>query len=592
MTPTAGSLALGALDQLPPSWRFHHRVGAAWESLGAPDLARVLRATARALIAAGVKPGDRVAQLGPNRPEMFMVDLAVMAVGAISVILPDGAPARQLPAFLRHLRPALLFVNGADHLSRLRAGGGGEGPLPRLVTWDAPGPAEPFESFLATGGALPDDALEVRLAAVNPSQPAFIVYSSGTTAGPDALPRAIVHDHWNFLFLASQMRDEYGLRPGEVVLAFVPLCHMPARLGMLLALTEPYDAWMSPDLKTFAPSLQEVRPTFLPGVPRLFEKVASAVLEKAEAAPGPARALLQWALAQGRRHHLRTAGGEEGALGRAAFQAADRLVLGKIRGSLGGRVDKALCGGAPVDPEILRFFASLGIRVRETYGMTEVGVICIQPPEVERFGSVGAPAAGVEVSLAPDGEILVRSPGLFKGYWDPDRGVVPAVDAEGLFHTGDLGRWMADGSLKVLDRKGSELRTTGGKLVAPGPLEAALTGSRFIERAVVVGDGRAFPAALLWPEVSTVEAWAAAQGLSLPAPSAWGEVPALRALLDAEITRAMEPFPGHERVKRYALLPAALTAEAGELTDGGKTRRPIVLERYAGLIAAIYTSPS
>lgn len=568
---TAGEFVTTSLSHLDPTWRFYFRRAEGWDGLTASQILEMFQQVMAALISSGVGPGQVVAQVGPNRPEMFAVDLAVMAIGAIAVVYPDSVTSPQLEELLGHTQPCLLFVHGESHASRLPP------HHPPLVTWDT-GRGTPFEMWLKEGLDVSGNVVEQRQGAVKPEDPAFILYTSGT----EGKPKAVVHSHHNLLCLARQMRDEYGLQPGEVVLAFVPLCHLPARLGFLLAISEPYEPWMSPDLSTVAADMAEVRPTFLPGVPRLFEKVEAKVEQVMASWAGGG---VRWALAAGRRWHV-----EQKRTWWTQLQVnlADRLVLSRIRAPLGGRIQRALCGGATVDPRVVEFFAALGIRVRVTYGMSEVGVISIQSGEARDYETTGWPARDVQLKFGPDGEVLVKTPTLLLGYWQQGGEIIPAVDADGFFHTGDVGALEADGRLRLLDRKGDLIRTSGGKSVAPGVVESALCHSRFIAAAVLAGEGRPYPVVLIQLEEDQIDHWARSRSLTQVNMAGWNTWSELRTLVESEVVRLTQHLPHYERPKAFYLLGRPLDMGSGELTPTGKVRRRVVRNHFSSEIEVLY----
>ena len=568
---TAGDFVFTSLQHLPPSWRFYVRKNKGWEGLTSQQILEMFQRAMGALIHAGVKQGQVVAQVGPNRPEMFALDLAVMAIGAIGVVYPDSVTHSQLTDLLEHTQPCLLFVHGDSHMERVPS------HSPPVISWESTR-GTPWQEWLATAQHLDEGELQNRQRAVKPEDPAFILYTSGT----EGHPKAVVHSHHNLLRLAHQMRDEYGLRPGEVVLAFVPLCHLPARLGFLLAISEPYEPWMSPDLSTVASDMAEVKPTFLPGVPRLFEKVQAKVEQVMDTRGG---AVVRWALAAGRVWWVEK---RRTPWTRLQHNVADRLVLSKIRGPLGGRVERALCGGAAVDPRVLEFFAALGIGVRVTYGMSEVGVISIQSGDAPDFETTGWPARGVEIEFATDGEVLVKTPCCLVGYWQPGGEIRPAVDSRGFFHTGDVGQFDPDGRLRILDRKGDLVRTSGGKSIAPGVVESALCHSRFIAVAVLAGEGRPYPVVLLQLEEEQVTAWAQAHHLPMVEFAEWNRWPALRNLLESELTRLTRHLPHFEHPKQFYVLSRTLDIGLGEMTPTGKVRRRVVRNHFQMEIDSLY----
>jgi long-chain acyl-CoA synthetase len=337
-------------------------------------------------------------------------------------------------------------------------------------------------------------------------------------------------------------------------------------------------------------NMLEVRPTLMLSVPRLYEKMYSRVNEKVAADPPARQRIFRWALSVGRdafRH--RVAGTSPGALLRLKHALADRLVFSKIRARTGGRLRLFISGGAPLSKEIAEFFGAAGLLILEGYGLTETSpVICVNTPEALRPGSVGRPIPGVEVRIAADGEILTRGPHVMQGYYNKPEATAEAIDAEGWFHTGDVGMLDADGFLVITDRKKDIIVTSGGKNISPQPIENQLKTHALIGELVMVGNRRNFPTALVVPNFANLEKWAQAQGLAFAGREELVRAPQVASLYDETVRELCRDLAKFEQIKRLALLPREFSLEAGELTPTLKVKRRFVEQKYQELIDRMY----
>jgi long-chain acyl-CoA synthetase len=383
------------------------------------------------------------------------------------------------------------------------------------------------------------------------------------------------------------------IRGDQTALSFLPLSHVFERMvtytyfyrGLTIAYAE--------SVQAVAQNLQEVRPHVFVSVPRVYEKVLARVREQA-AASALKRRIFAWAEKVGRAalpHRLR----QDRPSGRLGLELAiaDGLVFSKIKERLGGRFEFAVSGGAPLGRDVAEFFWGAGIAIYEGYGLTETApVVAVNTPGALKLGTVGKPIPGVEVRIAGDGEILVRGPNVMKGYWNDPGATAEAIDAEGWFHTGDIGALDEDGFLRITDRKKEILVNAYGKNVAPAPIENQLRVSPFIGHAVLLGDRRQYLAALLVPDFESLEAWAAQHGIDAGDRQALVEHPQVGALYAAEVARVNEGLAHYEQIVQWTLLPADFSVETGELTPTQKVKRRVIDEKYAQQIEALYRSPA
>jgi len=547
-------------------------------------------ALAEGLARLGVARGDRVMLMSENRPEWHMVDLAVLDLGAVDVPVYTTLTAAQVAFQVRDSGSRFAVADSAEHAAKLIAVRRDVPGLEHVVQIEG-APAEgalAFDEVVASGASA--DAVPrfwERSGALAPDDLATIIYTSGTTGEP----KGVMLTHRNFIDNSAAVSARTPVSGRELVLEFLPLCHVLERCAgyayMRLSCPRAYCA-----ARQVAELLPVIRPVYFCSVPRVFEKVRDAVLTKVEAAPPVRRRLFHWALATGTRHaRARLAGKRPGARTALAHAVADRLVLAKVRAALGGRVAYALSGGAPLPVEVNEFFHALGMPIQEGYGLTEtspgIAVNGWRPGE-NRLGAVGRPLDNVEVRLADDGEILVRGSNVMPGYWHREDATREALEPDGFFHTGDIGRFDGDGFLYITDRKKDIIVTAGGKNVAPQPIEGLLKRSRFVDTAVLIGDGRPFIVALLSPDFAALRAWAAGEGIAEPGPAALAADARVQALFREVVESANTDLAHYEQVRNFRVLPVTLSIEGGQLTPTLKVRRRVVEREFAALVEAMY----
>ncbi len=565
-----------------------HRDGA-WRDLSWAELARHVELVARGLAELGLEPGDRLAILGSSREEWTWTDLGGLFAGlAVVPIYETSSPAECLHV-LRDSGSRAMVCEDAAQLAKIEQVRASLPELEHVLVMDADGTTMSLADLEALGerqAAERPAAYDERWSAVGPDDVCTIIYTSGTT-GP---PKGCVLLHRNFDAILS-MAPTDAVLPEDLIYLYLPLAHSFARLVEFIAVdrgtTIAYTR--GPDL--IADDLQAVRPTVLPSVPRVFEKVHRAVQARVAGSSAPRRALFEWALRVGHRAAAaRATGKEPGALLRLEHAAADRLALSKVRQVLGGRMRVCVVGGAPISPEILEFFAACGVTVLEAYGLTETatGVSTNTIGDV-RAGTVGRPLPRMEVRVAEDGEILLRGPNVFAGYWH-DPGATAAALVDGWLQTGDVGE-LDDGFLRITDRKKDIIITAGGKNVSPANLENALRASPYIADACVIGDRRPFVAALVTVEEAEVNLVAEKHGLTQRGAELTRR-PEIRALVQEAVDHVNADVARATQIRQFAILEQPFTQDSGELTPTLKVKRRVVMERYAGVIDELYAQPA
>jgi len=545
---------------------------------------------ADSLASLGVGAGDRVMLLCDTRPEWHMVDIAILSLGAVNAPIYATLTPAQVAYQARDSGAAVAIAEDAEQMAKFVAARPTCPELEHLVQLEGPReegvlPLDDLWSETVDGA---EERFWERAARVQEDDLATIVYTSGTTGEP----KGVMLTHRNIVTNVAEGIERVDVSPGELGLEFLPLCHMIERLAgymyMSLGASRAYCS-----VYHVGELMPTIRPAVFASVPRLLEKVHSAVMAKANAAPAPRRALFHWAIATGSEVANRRLAGRPVGLGLSLkHRIADRLVLTKVRGALGGRLKASFCGGAAVPLFVHEFFQAIGVPVQEAWGLTETSpIITLNGHEVGdlRLGSVGRPLPSYEMRVADDGELLARGPSVFKGYWNKPEQTAEVFDAEGFFLTGDIGTIDEDGFVFITDRKKDLIVTAGGKNIAPQPVESELKESPYIENAVLIGDGRPFVVALLAPNPEAVAAWAEEHGQDADDLAGVLAHPGLARQFAEAVDSVNAKLARFEQIKEFRVLPEPLTVEGGALTPTLKVKRRVVAGEYAKLIEEMYT---
>jgi long-chain acyl-CoA synthetase len=569
----------------------------AWQPISSSQVYQRVRALAAALRSWGIGKGDRVAILSENRWEWAIADFACLAIGAVDVPIYPNLLADQILPLLADSGSRAIFVSTHAQLDKV-APNRAATALEHIVLMDdePTSSAHNFSALIAGADAYAhsrDDGFDHAARQIQPADLATLIYTSGTTGEP----KGVLLTHGNIACNVNHSLDEFGLNPTDSCISFLPLSHITARhLDYALYAKHVLIAYCS-SFDKLPQTLTAVQPTVLVAVPRVFEKVRQVAEQKASAS-AIKRNLFGWALKTGARHKHKVAAGERPSS--PSWKVADALVYKKLRAGFGGRVRYYIAGGAPLGLDTAHWFASAGVRILEGYGLTETSpVIAINTPNANRMGSVGKPLPNVECRIAEDGELLVRGPSIFQGYWktQSDAGAIAtptagALDNDGWFPTGDIGHIDADGFLFITDRKKELLKTSGGKLIAPQPIENKLKTNFLVGNVAVVGDRHKFASALIMPNFAALEPWARehgiAHGISATDRSALVEDPKIRAEFQAIVDKVNATLANFETIKRFRLVPDEWTVDSGELTPSMKLRRRVITQKYAAAIAELY----
>src|ERR1700739_3492623 len=588
---TLPSRFLNAIDSRPTSRAqlFRH-ADSTWESISSAELLRRVAALSMALVELGVKPGDRVALFAANRPEWHTADFAINGAGAITVPIYFNESPERMTYILKHSGAHVIVVAGEDQLHKLLACRPQLPELEHVIVADAgadlPTECLRYETLIASAGGAEVAAYRMRVAQVLPGQLCTIIYTSGTTGEP----KGVMLTHNNMSSNVTDSCATFDFDAGsDVALSFLPLAPFHGPMldyiyifnGVIVAYVESID--LVPQ------ALLEVRPTVIAAVPRFFEKIYAKLMEQGSKATGIKRKLFDWAVDVARRAApWRTGAKGASPILKTQWAIADKLVYKKARPGTGGKLRMVFSGGAPLSRELAEFFWSIGIPIYQGYGLTETSPILTSNYPQNRSGSSGRPIPNVLIRIAEDGGILGKGPGVMQGYYKSPDATREAIDAEGWFHTGDIGYLDADNYLFITDRKKDLIKTAGGKFVAPQPIENALKTTPYILNAMIVGDQRRFVVALIVPNAATVSAKLQDQGVRLASHEEMAAHPAVRSLIEGEVKRLTAHLAQWETIKRFALLPEDFTFDNGNLTFTLKLKRRVVERNYRELIDKLY----
>ena len=548
----------------------------AWLPVGWDEATERVAALANGFLSLGVEKGDKVAILCRTRLEWSLADYALATIGAVVIpIYPTSSPA-EIAYILRDSETKLLLSEDEEQLAKTRALEHELPSLERVIGIDVPGGGGTLDDVAAAGrtwGSSHPEAVARAAAQVGPDDVLTFLYTSGTTGNP----KGCLLSHRNYVAMTEAVVAVSGLfRDDDTALLFLPLAHNFARLIQFTATAVGFPLALCTDVRGVSAALAAVRPTLFPSVPRVYEKVHTAVKAAAAESGGVKRRLAEWAFAVGER----AAQGDSGPVLALQHGIADRLVLGKVRARMGGRMRFAVSGGAPLAPEIARFFNACGVLILEGYGMTECTTAAtLNPPGAPRFGTVGPALPGIELKIDTDGEILIRGATIFGGYYRNPEATAEALTPDGWLRSGDIGTIDADGYLTITDRKKDIIVTAGGKNVAPQVIENMLKTSPYVSNVVVIGDNRPYLVALITVDADEVK--------SLGAPDS----PEVRAAIERSVEAVNAELGRVEQIKRFTILPRDFSAEQGEITATLKIKRRVCIDHFSDEIEILYLGP-
>lgn len=594
-----------------------YRENGKWLGISSDEMLRRIAGLSESLARVGVAQGDRVALFAPNCPEWHVADFAALGLGAVVVPIYFRESAERMAYILGHSEAKVIFVAGEEQAKRWRdiatncqavqkviyagraAGGrattveGHRGAATARGNGGNDGSGSntlSYEALIANAGDAEIEAYRRRIADLSSNLLASIIYTSGTTGEP----KGVMLSHANFTSNSEASFERFDLSAGSIGLSFLPLAHVYERLVDYGYLFNGVPVAYVSRMEDVPQALLEVRPHICAAVPRFFEKLYANILERGRQTTGLRRRIFEWAIRVERKAAPWRAYGREAPIGvRLQWSLADRLVYKKFREGVGGRIVEFISGGAPLAPEFAEFFTTVGLPLYQGYGLTETSpVVATNLPSACHIGTVGRPIHGVEVRTAEDGELLVRGPCVMQGYYKKPEETRAVLSPDGWLATGDIGHLDADGYLSITDRKKELLKTAGGKLIAPAPIENALKSSPFIASAVLVGDRRPYVAALIVPNFATVQARAAEARVKLGSPEEMISSVWVHELIEGEVKRLTANLAQFETIKRFALIEREFTFDGGELTFTLKLKRRVIDQRYGDVIERLYAQPA
>ena len=555
-----------------------------WAPISSAEIYRGVVSVARMLESWGIRKGDRVAILSENRPEWTITDFAALALGAVTVPIYSTQTADQTAFVLNDSGTRVIAVSTKSQLEKVLTIQR-HTPVERIMVMDAVETAHAvhMQELMLRGPADADAEFDSRSQSITPDDLATIIYTSGTTG----TPKGVMLTHGNMATNIACSMEAFGFgEKDEVSVSFLPLSHVTARHVDFALLYRGVVLAYCPDISQLAQALTEVRPNIFIAVPRVYEKIRQQVILKTVGLPK--NAIYRWALSVGRAHRNEILIGKRPTS--PSWKIADQLVFSKVRVGMGGNAEEFISGGAPLGRELAEWYADIGIAIHEGYGLTETSpVIAVNTPAAHKLGTVGKPLANVEVRIADDGEVLARGPSIFSGYWHrPDE--TRSVFVDGWFKTGDIGNLDNDGYLSITDRKKDLIKTSGGKFIAPQPIENSLKLNPLIGTAVVIGDRRKFPAVLISPHFPVLEDWANANQIDFSSRQTLVANAKVQALYEGIIEELNSNLARFEKLKRVLLLPEEFSAADGTLTHTFKVRRRGIEDRYRSLIDEMYAT--
>jgi long-chain acyl-CoA synthetase len=573
----------------------NHKIGSEWINISAETFVERVRNVALGLAELGIKPGDRIALLSENRPEWSIADLAILSLGAINVPIYTTQAVEQIRYILTDSGTRAIFISNRKLFKHAEKALKGLDFLKRIIFFDLPGTEDlerattlvSLEKLGQERSLNKPAAFGAYLKAIRPDDLATIIYTSGTTGEP----KGVMLTHANFVSNVQAITSGLPISSSDIALSVLPLSHIFERTGFYIFCYSGVSVYYTASFDQVAENLREVRPTVMTAVPRLFEKVYHRIVKKGSSQKGWKRRVFERSLEVGQRYaEARDKGKLVGPALALQQRMANRLVFSKWREGVGGRLRYFVSGGAPLSPALSYAFLAAGIPILQGYGATETCIVSANRPENNQVGSVGVPFAGIEVSIADDGEILLRGPNVMRGYYGHPEETASVLNDE-WFATGDVGHLDKEGRLYITDRKKDLFKLSNGKYIAPQQIESLLKQSEFVSQVVVVGAGRKQPAALIVPEWESVRQALAAAGEEFPTERvSLAEFPGAIKLVQNDVALLTRELADYERIRRIALLPEEFTIDRGELTPTLKVKRRVIDHKFADQIEELYSS--
>jgi len=572
-----------------------HKVQGRFRGISFAEIRRRVEEFGLGLAALGVGKGDRVGLISESRPEWVIADLGTLFLGAFDVPVYPTLTPKQIEYIFDNAQVKLVIVSNQSQLSKILTVLPNLRRIKRIIVMgdQYPGGADfvlTFQQVYKLGtefGSKHEGYLRHSLERIRPDDLCTVIYTSGTTGNP----KGVMLSHHNFASNIISSAQVIPFSQEDVLLSYLPLCHSFERMaGYYTATACGATIAYAESIDTVRENLVEVRPTVVTSVPRLFERFYNQIQKQFDSVSPFERKVFDWALDIGRRYVKARRIGFVSPFLEAQHRIADKLVYQKLKARVGGRIRFFVSGGAALAREFGEFFEALGIKIIEGYGLTETSpVITVNPIDDYKFGTVGKPIPGVEVKIAPDGEILTRGPHVMKGYWNDRAATREAIESDGWFHTGDIGMFDSDGYLVITDRKKHLFVSSGGKNIAPQPIERLFLQNKYIDQFILIGDRRMFLSALVVPDFEALKRYASSLGIGFRDEADLVKNEEIIRFMEKNIQEIQRDLAHYERVRKFTLLDKPLTIENGEITPSLKVRREIVEQRYADAIERMYS---
>ncbi len=591
---TLAELFLHAVEKHNCADALNYKKDGAWRAISSDEMLERIENIALGLYSLGLRKGDRAAIIAANSPEWTLTDAGCQFAGIIDAPIYTTLAPNAVCYIIKDSGAKVFFIQNKEYFERLKEIFPECSTIEKLIFFDIAGVAAENAMSLAdlekAGEKLKAEkpGLMKELSdAIEPNDVATLIYTSGTTGEP----KGVMLTHTNLVSNALDAGAEFSFSQRDKPLSVLPLSHVFERSGMYLYILNGMAVHYAESIDKVADNLREVAPTLFVGVPRIFEKVYAKAKITAAQASRTKEMLFDWAIEVGKDYALRVEKKQPiPRLLAVKHGVADRLVFSKLREFFGGKLRFCITGGAALSDDIYLIFTGAGISIMQGYGLTETSPVITSNNQMNfRFGTVGKTIRNVEIRLAKDGEIEVSGPNVMLGYYNKPEETRQTFTEDGWFKTGDIGTIDDDGFLKITDRKKELFKTSGGKYIAPSPIEQMIVGSSFVSQVVLVGNGRNFPAALIVPNFQQLENYAKLKQLDIKSPAEFCKNPHIIKLIESQIAELTANLSRYERVKRIALLENELTVEGGELTPTLKVKRRIVSEKYSAIIEKIYT---
>ncbi len=579
---------------MPDHVAYSEKKNGQWVSLTYGEVGKLVETLAAGLHGLGVRRGDKIAILSANNPRWGISDYAITGMGCATVTVYPTLIPSQIQFILEDSDTKMIIAQDQVQTDKVLSFFDSSPKLEKIICMDDTVAATEnvmrFQDVLELGIKSQGEgfSLAEESKQCKPDDLLTLIYTSGTTGNP----KGVMLTHSNLVSNVQATNKALAIDHNDSFLSFLPLSHSFERMaGHFFAFSANTSVYFAESMDTIAENMGEVKPTLMTSVPRLYEKMYTKVLDKVAGDPALRQKIFWWAIGVGK-EAAKLLQRNQQPTGFLAFKygVASKLVFSKIKERVGGKLRFFVSGGAPLSKEIGEFFAAANIAILEGYGLTETSpVITVNRAELYKFGTVGKVIDGVEVKIAEDGEILCKGPNVMKGYYNNPEDTAEAIDKDGWFHTGDIGEFDEDNYLRITDRKKNLLVTSGGKNIAPAPMEIALGSEKFIDNILVVGDNRKFISALVVPSFEALEEWATMNSVEYSDRSGLIENPRVKQLFEDIVTSVMTKFARYEQVKKIELLPDVWSIESGELTPKLSVKRKVVEKKYADVIEKMYT---